>query len=168
MQENKKSKNNIRAGDMVLGMHDALVSLTGLIAGMAVATDDGGVIVLTGIISSVVAAMSMAASNYLAAKANNLGMRRAITSGMYTGIAYIITCAILILPFVLENDVRSALAWTFVIAISIIFIFNLCVARISRRPFWGRFIEMLGVCGGVSIIAFIIGDLAQHLLGIQI
>ena len=70
-------KNNFNsAGAIVLGMHDALVSLTGLIAGLAVAMADRYAIILTAIIASITASLSMAASNYLAVRAN--GNARAI------------------------------------------------------------------------------------------
>ena len=63
-------KNNFNsAGAIVLGMHDALVSLTGLIAGLAVAMADRYAIILTAIIASITASLSMAASNYLAVRA---------------------------------------------------------------------------------------------------
>ena len=52
-------KNNFNAaGAIVLGMHDALVSLTGLIAGLAVAMADRYYIILTAIIASITASLS--------------------------------------------------------------------------------------------------------------
>ena len=54
------------AAAVVLGMHDALVSLTGMIGGLTFALAERRLIVLTAIIASVAAGLSMAASNYLA------------------------------------------------------------------------------------------------------
>ena len=53
-------------GDLVLGMHDALVEITGIIAGLTFAIENNRVIVMTGIIASVAASLSMAAANYMA------------------------------------------------------------------------------------------------------
>lgn len=86
------------ASAIVLGMHDALVSLTGLIAGLTFAMSDRYTIILTGILASITAGLSMGASNYLAMRTN--ANSHAIFAAMYTGGAYMITCVILIIPFV--------------------------------------------------------------------
>lgn len=53
-------------GSMVLGLNDALVELTGTIAGMTFALMNIRLVALSGIITGVSATFSMAASNYLA------------------------------------------------------------------------------------------------------
>ena len=158
-------KNNFRsAGAIVLGMHDALVSLTGLIAGLAVAMADRYVIILTAVIASVTASLSMGASNYLAVRTD--GGRRAFISALYTGVAYMATCAVLIVPFfVFENRVVE-MAVMFAIAVAEIFGFNYYLGRMRRRPYMRNFLEMLGVCMGVSIVAFLIGLCANKCFGI--
>ncbi len=161
--ENKKDCDF--TGDMVLGLHDALVSLTGLIAGLAFTLADRYTIIMSAIIASVAASLSMAASNYLAARARGDGYRCAIMSGVYTGGAYVATCVMLILPFLLMQGITGALVATFIITVTIIFVFNLYVARRVGRPFWGCFLEMLGICTTVSVVAFLIGEGAKYLLG---
>ena len=158
-------KNNFRsAGAIVLGMHDALVSLTGLIAGLAVAMADRYVIILTAVIASITASLSMGASNYLAVRAD--GGRRAFISALYTGVAYMATCAVLIVPFfVFENRVVE-MAVMFAIAVAEIFGFNYYLGRMRQRPYMRNFLEMLGVCMGVSIVAFLIGLCANKCFGI--
>ena len=83
-------------GSMVLGLNDALVELTGAIAGVTFALANTRLVALTGIITGISATLSMAASNYLAERAN--GNANAIKSSLYTGIAYLITVALLVLP----------------------------------------------------------------------
>ncbi len=153
---------------MVLGMHDALVSLTGLIAGLVGAGATRDTIILTSIIASIVAGLSMAASNYLGNRANECAYRHALSSGFYTGGAYIITCVILLIPFMVGINISGAMWATFVIAGFVIFLFNLCIARHATRPFWWRFGEMLLVCVGVSIAAYAIGEFASQILNITI
>ena len=58
-------------GAMVLGLNDALVELTGAIAGVTFALANTRLVALTGIITGVSATFSMAASNYLAERADN-------------------------------------------------------------------------------------------------
>ncbi len=155
---------NKHIGDMVLGMHDALVSLTGLIAGLVGAGANRGAIILTSIIASIVAGLSMGASNYLGRRADGDACRGAISSGIYTGGAYIATCVVLLIPFMVGANIGPALWATFAMAGFIIFAFNLCVAKIGGRPFWRRFVEMLLVCIGVSVAAYAIGEFAAVLI----
>ena len=161
----RKNKFNF-IGAIVLGMHDALVSLTGLIAGLAFAMADRYAIILTSVIASVTASLSMGASNYLAMRANN--QKHPIRGAMYTGGAYMITCAMLILPFFIFENRWLEIATTLVTAIFIIFIFNWGVGRIQHQPYIKKFIEMVTVCTTVSIVAFFIGWCAKYCLGIEV
>ncbi|MCR4917625.1 MAG: VIT1/CCC1 transporter family protein, partial [Alphaproteobacteria bacterium] len=77
-------------GSIVLGMHDALVSTLGLISALVFASAENYVIILTSIIASVAAGLSMMASKYLAEKANGV-LTGAIGQGVLTGIAYVVT-----------------------------------------------------------------------------
>ena len=159
----RKDKFN-SAGAIVLGMHDALVSLTGLIAGLAVAMADRYVIILTAVIASVTASLSMGASNYLAVRTD--GGRRAFISALYTGVAYMATCAVLIVPFFVFENRAVEIVLMFAIAVAEIFGFNYYLGRVNHRPYMRKFLEMLGVCAGVSVIAFLIGLGANKYLGI--
>lgn len=153
-------------GAMVLGMHDAIVSLTGMITGLAFALADNGIIMLSAIIASVAASLSMGASNYLAEK--TIGNPRALAMGTYTGLAYVATSALLIFPFALCTNHFHALMLTFAIAILIIFLFNFCVGRIRNKPWRKDFFEMTTVCAAVSIAAFLIGCAAKYFLGVDV
>lgn len=154
------------AGAIVLGMHDALVSLTGLIAGLAVAMADRYAIILTSVIASVTASLSMGASNYLAMRTN--GNTRAIVYAIYTGGAYMATCAALILPFFIFENRAMEIAIMFIIAVAEIFAFNCWLGHVQHRRYIANFLEMLAVCTTVSVVAFIIGWCAQKIWGIQI
>ena len=159
----RKDKFN-SAGAIVLGMHDALVSLTGLIAGLAVAMADRYVIILTAVIASVTASLSMGASNYLAVRTD--GGRRAFISALYTGVAYMATCAVLIVPFFVFENRAVEMVLMFAIAVAEIFGFNYYLGRVNHRPYMRKFLEMLGGCAGVSVIAFLIGLGANKYLGV--
>jgi hypothetical protein len=58
-------------GSIVLGLNDALVELTGTLAGLTFAFQRGTLVAVSGIITGIAAALSMAASNYLASKAED-------------------------------------------------------------------------------------------------
>lgn len=89
-------------GSMVLGLNDALVELTGTIAGVTFALTNTKLVALAAIITGGAATLSMAASNYLAQRANQ--SEDAVKSSVYTGMAYLITVIILIMPYLLLPD----------------------------------------------------------------
>ena len=147
---------------IILGMHDAIVSLTGLIAGLFFAFTDTNIIVISCIISSITASLSMGAANYLAVKSFN--KQNALKSAMYTSSAYMTTCVLLIFPFfVIKNRINAFIA-VFIIAILIIYFFNRFFY--NGKIFYKHFFEMLSICTIVSVVAFFIGDAANKIFGI--
>lgn len=146
-----------KSSAIVLGMHDALVSLTGMIGGLTFALVDRYYIITSAVIASVAAGLSMGASNYLAEKTDN--NKNALTAGILTGGAYIGTCVLLLIPFFIIKIPKIALVASFLIAILVIFGCNWCIGRTHNRPFFRHAIEMLIICTVVSIISFVIGQM---------
>lgn len=151
---------------IVLGMHDALVSLIGLIAGLTFAGFDSRLIILSAVISSVSAALSMAASCYLAEKTTE--NPSAFRAGLLTGVAYLGTCVCLLIPFFIIADTYYASFLSFGIVVLMIFGCNYCIHHTSGRSFWRHAIEMLLICTTVSVIGFFIGEFARYALGVNI
>lgn len=147
-------------GSIILGMHDAIVSLTGLIAGLGFALHNTVTIILSCIIASVTAGLSMGAANYLAVKTTNKNY--ALHAAFYTGFAYIITCILLIFPFFIFSSRIVTLVSVFLMALYIIFFFNFFFYR--RQNFYKNFSEMLIICTLVSIISFFIGFIGKYFL----
>ena len=84
-------------GSIVLGLNDALVELTGALAGLSFALQNTKLVALAGLVTGIAASMSMAASAYLSKKSE--GDANPTRSAIYTGIAYITTVILLVLPF---------------------------------------------------------------------
>src|SRR6185436_19507136 len=63
----KQLERRIRAREFVFGVQDGLISTVGLLSGVAVATRDKRVVVITGLAAAVTGGISMAAGSYLAA-----------------------------------------------------------------------------------------------------
>lgn len=162
----KEQKNFKYAGALVLGMHDALVELSGIIAGLTFAIIDRQVIIMTAAIAAAAASLSMAAANYQAQRTD--ANPDALKCAVYTGIMYVGTSALLIFPFTIIPNRFQALAMMGILAILIIFGFNCAIGICLRRPFLKRFAEMLAICMGVAIASFAIGQLARSALGVQI
>ncbi|MBD5391518.1 hypothetical protein HDR66_01785 [bacterium] len=153
------------AGAIVLGMHDALVEISGIIAGLTFAITDQRIIIMTAVIAAISASMSMAAANYQANRADK--NPHAGRCAIYTGIAYIATCVILIIPFAIIENRFIALGMMGMNAALVIFGFN-CMVPDDDRPLLKRFAQMFSICAIVAITSFAIGIIAKHFLGVNI
>ncbi len=153
-------------GSMVLGLNDALVELTGSLAGFTFALQNSKVIGVAGLILGIAAALSMAASEYLSQKSE--GRNNPLKAAVYTGIAYIIVVLILVLPYFIVPHYLFALILAIVNVVIIIYLFTFFVSVVQEKPFKPMFVEMLSISLGVAVISFIIGILARKFLGIDI
>jgi len=155
-------------GSMVLGLNDALVELSGTIAGMTFALANTKLVALAAIITGFAATLSMAASNYLAERANR--SETAVKSSIYTGTAYLITVILLILPYLILPDSLYLAAFVIMIIMVVLIIssFNFYVSVVQSIPFWPRFTEMATITLGISALSFVIGILAKNILGIDV
>ncbi len=153
-------------GSIVLGLNDALVELTGVLAGLTLGLQNGKLIAIVGLITGISASFSMAGSEYLSVKTEEWA--HPIKSACYTGIAYITTVIALILPYFLVNNVFLALGLTISVAIMIIFVFNFYVSIAKDYPFKQRFREMVAISMGVASISFWIGFLIRTRFGVEI
>ena len=155
-------------GSMVLGLNDALVELTGSLAGFAFALQNTKLIALSGLIVGVSATFSMASSEFLAARSE--GRTDALKSCSYTGIAYLITVILLILPYLLlpSESFLAALFIMLAIVILIIAGFTYYTSVAQDQKFGHRFIEMASISIGVAVLSFVVGILAKKFLGIDL
>ncbi len=126
------------AGSVVLGLNDALVELTGALAGLTLAFSNVKIIALSGLITGIAASLSMAASEYLSTSSEE-SEKHPVKAAIYTGIAYILTVALLILPYLLLDNALSALAITISISIVIIALFNFYISVAKNELLWEAF-----------------------------
>jgi len=154
-------------GSIVLGLNDALVELTGTLAGLTFALQNTRLIAIAGLITGIAASFSMAASQYLSTKAENNGSN-AITSSFYTGFAYVFTVVILILPYFLFTNYFVCLGLTLTFVVLIILFFNYYISVAKDLNFSKRFWEMFTISMGVAAFTFGIGYLVRIFLGVDI
>ncbi len=154
-------------GSVVLGLNDALVELTGTLAGLTFALKNTSLIALAGLITGIAASFSMAASEYLSKKQEGEG-DDALKSSVYTGIAYIVTVFILILPYLTFSHYFTALLFTLAAAVMIIFVFNYYISVAKDLSFKKRFLEMFIISMGVAVFSFGIGWIIRIFLGVEI
>lgn len=155
------------AGSVVLGLNDALVELTGALAGLTLALQNVKLIALSGLIMGIAASLSMAASEYLSPRSENTG-KHPVRAAVYTGIAYITTVALLILPYLLFENYYLNLAIALTTAVIIIAVFNYYISVAKGESFRARFTEMAALSLSVAAFSFVIGYFIRQWLGIEI
>ena len=155
-------------GSMVLGMNDALVELTGSLAGFTFAMQNTRLIALSGLIMGISATFSMASSEFLSAKSE--GRTDAFKSCTYTGIAYLITVALLILPYLLLGTAQYMIALVAMLAIVVLIIagFTYYTSVAQDEKFKPKFLEMAAISIGVAVLSFFVGILAKRFLGVEL
>lgn len=154
-------------GSMVLGLNDALVELTGALAGLTLALQDQHLIALTGSITGIAAAMSMAASEYLSTKAEETS-KNPVRASVYTGIAYIVTVLVLITPYLILPNYYVSLGVTLTLAVLIIAFFTYYLSVVKDVPFRSRFFEMAGLSLGIAFISFLVGFALRTVFGVEV
>ena len=164
------------SGSIVLGMSDALIELTGALAGLTFALKDLDLVALAGLVTGIAAAFSMGASEYLSSRAEKREVSAA-KSAFFTWISYLITVILLVSPYLiidpgnlgifgLESH-EAALASTFIIGLVIVGIFNFYTSIVERVSFTSRFMEMVGILGAVSLMSYAIGIVLGSALGVS-
>lgn len=155
-------------GSMVLGMNDALVELTGSLAGFTFAMQNTRLIALSGLIIGISATFSMASSEFLAARSE--GRDDALKSCTYTGVAYLITVALLVLPYLLIGNENYMIALFVMIAVVLLIIagFTYYISVAQGEKFKPRFLEMALISVSVAVLSFFVGILAKKFLGVEI
>ncbi len=155
-------------GSMVLGLNDALVELTGSLAGFVFALQNNRLIALSGLIVGISATFSMASSEFLAARSEGRG--DALKSCSYTGIAYLLTVVALIAPYLLfpAEQFIPALICMLAVVILIIAGFTYYTSVAQDQPFRSRFLEMASISVSVAVVSFLVGILAKRFLGVDL
>lgn len=155
---------------VVLGLNDALVELTGALAGFTLSIQNSKTIALLGLITGISASLSMAASEYLSNRSESDPeiQKRAGKSAFYTGFAYILTVIALVIPYFFIHNYIISLVITILIALIIIFVFNYYISIANDYNFKRRFTEMASISIGVALLSFMIGYLVRTFLGFEV
>ncbi len=154
-------------GALVLGLNDAIVEITGAVAGFTFALQSTTLIALAGIITGIAGALSMASSEYLEKQSESTALS-AIKAAAYTGGSYLLTAAILIAPYLLFSTYLTALACTLAFAFVIIAFFSVYSAFLLNQRFWFRFPQMLLLSFGIAFVSFLIGSLLRIVLHVNV
>jgi len=154
-------------GSMVLGLNDALVELTGALAGFTFALQNTRLIGVTGLITGIAASLSMGTSEYLSTKSEG-SEKNPLKAALYTGVAYVLTVLLLIFPYLIFTNVYLALGLAILDAIIVILIFTFYISVAKDTPFKKRFLEMALISLSITGLTFVIGYLVRIFLNVEI
>ncbi len=154
-------------GSIVLGLNDALVELTGALAGFTLALQNTRLIAMVGFITGIAASLSMGASEYLSTKSEE-GPQNPVKASLYTGSAYVLTVLFLIFPYLIFAKYYVCLAFMLANAVIVILIFTFYISVAKDTPFSKRFFEMAGISLGIAALTFGIGFVVRMTCKIDI
>ncbi|MHA1270572.1 MAG: VIT1/CCC1 transporter family protein [Candidatus Helarchaeota archaeon] len=156
-------------GSVVLGLNDALVELTGALAGLTFAFNNISLIAMTALITGIAASLSMGASEYLSTRSENIDeIKSPLKAAIYTGLTYVFTIILLIFPYLILKNAYLCLAISICSGIGLIFVFTYYTSVAKSFLFKKRFIEMVVISLSIAGISFLIGHLVKISFNIDV
>ncbi|UCD16091.1 MAG: VIT1/CCC1 transporter family protein [Candidatus Omnitrophota bacterium] len=152
---------------MVLGLNDALVELTGALAGFTLALQNTRLVAIVGLITGIAASMSMAAAEYLSTKQEETD-KSPLKASIYTGLAYVLTVLFLIFPYLIFKNIFVCLGFVVFNALAVVLFFTFYISVAKELSFKKRFFEMATISITIAAINFFIGLLIRNVFGIEV
>ena len=150
-------------GSIVLGISDALIEMTGVLAGLTFALKDLKLVALSGLVTGIAASLSMGASEFLSKRAESRDSLP-IKAAFYTLASYLFVVTLLISPYLLIEQGRFglepqilSLSLTLCMGVFVVAGFNKWISVKQNQPFFSRFLEMLGILAIVTAVSYAIG-----------
>ena len=150
-------------GSIVLGISDALIEMTGVLAGLTFALKDLKLVALSGLVTGIAASLSMGASEFLSKRAESR-YSIPIKAAFYTLASYLFVVILLISPYLLIEQGRFglepqifSLSLTLCMGVFVVAGFNKWISVKQNQPFFSRFLEMLGILAIVTAVSYAIG-----------
>jgi len=150
-------------GSIALGVSDAIIELTGVLAGFAGYTGSPLQVAAAGLIVGVSAALSMAAAAYSQAKHERGKSPR--TAAAFTGLFYMLTVLALVAPLLLGAPASIGVALSLACALAILAAFSFYSAVVMERPFLREYLENAAVIMAVSLVGYAFGQIVKELTG---
>jgi VIT1/CCC1 family predicted Fe2+/Mn2+ transporter len=150
-------------GSIALGVSDAIIELTGVLAGFAGYTGSPLQVAAAGLIVGVSAALSMAAAAYSQAKHERGKNPR--TTATFTGLFYMLTVLALVAPLLLGAPASIGVALSLACALAILAAFSFYSAVVMERPFLREYLENAAVIMAVSLVGYAFGQIVKELTG---
>jgi VIT1/CCC1 family predicted Fe2+/Mn2+ transporter len=154
-------------GSIVRGLNDALVELSGAVAGLTIVLNSTSLIGVTGFITGIAASLSMAGSEYLGSKSEKTD-KNPVTASFYTGGAYLLVVLFLIFPYFVVGDVILALTIMLFNVLIVVVLFTFYTSVTRDLSFWHEFREMAAISLGIAAVTFVIGFAIRSYFGVEV
>lgn len=156
------------ASAVVLGLNDAIVEITGSLAGLTFALASAKLIGISGLVIGIAAALSMMASEFLSEQEDGEDGKESRYLAYLTGLTYISVVILLVIPYFMFSNVWYALLAMLLVAIGMIFFYSFHMAKLKEGSLGKRFWKMTIISMSVAFISFIIGYLLEAIFGIRV
>ncbi len=156
------------ASSIVLGLSDAIVELSGTLAGLSFAFSHSKTVGIAGAIIGLSASLSMGASEYLSTKEEIENKKSPIRGAFYTFISYLTAVFFLVSPYFIFKNIFIALLISISIAILLIIFYTFYISVSKKQKFSKRFLEMFFIMFSVMLISFAFGFFLKKITGIDI
>lgn len=156
--------NSSRMASIVLGVNDGLIELTGALVGFTFALEKHNLVALTGLITGIAAALSMAASAFMQARHEH--EKNPVTAAFITGVSYLIVVLFLVAPYFIFSRALNALPVMFCVALAIIAVISYYNSIYLKQSFWREFGIMFIFSIGVAAVSYGIGTGFRSFLGV--
>lgn len=160
---------------IVFGLEDGMVSTLGAITGLAGATQNRPIVIVSGLVIIAVESLSMAAGTYLSNKqeynANNHGLfgfrsrlfkhsNHPTIDALYMGISYVLGGSIALLPY-LFLSLKWAMATSILLVVISLFLVGILSGLITQTSKIKSAFEMVAVSLSAAVLGFLVGKLAS-------
>jgi predicted membrane protein (TIGR00267 family) len=168
-----------RMEGVAFGLADGTICFLGLTIGVAEATSDPTLVIISGIIGGIANAFGNSIGFFISqstergvqiheteehgVKTRIHSKREVLMSGVLTFLATILALAVLISPFLFFN-IPTAILVTFSFGMILAFILGSYVGKLSRENPYKTGLKYVGLGIVGAVISFFIGDFLKHLL----
>lgn len=147
----------------MFGFNDALVSTTGVIVGVSTGTNNKQIVVLAGVVTILVEALSMGSGQYLSSRsAHQLDKSNAlkvpIVSGLVMFVAYFLAGLVPLLPIVLF-PIEYSREIAMIAALIGLFVLGYVKGKVVKVPPLKSALEILIIGALATAIGIIVGNL---------
>nr|BAJ49560.1 conserved hypothetical protein [Candidatus Caldarchaeum subterraneum] len=151
-------------GFIALGLSDSIIEVSGVHAGFLGVTSSTLIAGVAGLVVGFAASISMGVAAYLKAKSEL--RQKTLTSGLVTGVVYILSTIILALPYFLTHDMLEAFTASVALAIILASSFTYYVAVVNETSFKREVLENTLLIMGTAAATFLFGEFLGNLFGI--
>lgn len=153
-------------GSAILGINDGLIELTGALVGLSFAFKNNDLIALSGLVTGIAAALSMAASAYMQAR-HEQG-KDAPKAALITGVCYIVVVFSLVAPYFIFSAVFVSMSAMLGVAFLIIAITARFNSIYLHEKYSKEFGLMFVMSMGVAAVSFAVGLALRSVIDVPI